>query len=317
MVNSAIQRLSTGTADLGVPHLTVVSSETPTAAADDEWLEGIELYSTLSGPIAELSHLRRSLLFAELAQIAYMPAPQAKVCALRIGFRDAELFDRDGAQAYRFENEHDCVIACRGTQPTEWNDVKADADAVMAAAETVGRVHRGFKTEVDDLWPMIEARLVRTTKPVWFTGHSLGGAMAVICAARCALSHIDAMPQGLFTYGSPRVGDRQYVRHVALDHSRWVNNNDIVTRLPPAIMGFRHCGTEHYIDSRGRVSRMSGWRRVLDRVRGFVLGLGRLSIDHFSDHSIDGYVEHIHRAVVDAERRALGEDSTMALEFAT
>ena len=49
-------------------------------------------------------------------------------------------------------------------------------------AETAGRVHRGFKREVDDLWPRLEQALVNNTRPLWFAGHSLGGAMATICA---------------------------------------------------------------------------------------------------------------------------------------
>ena len=54
-------------------------------------------------------------------------------------------------------------------------------------AETAGRVHRGFKREVDDLWPRLEKALKNNTLPLWFAGHSLGGAMATICASRCQL----------------------------------------------------------------------------------------------------------------------------------
>ena len=83
-------------------------------------------------------------------------------------------------------NKKDLVIACRGTQPNQWNDVKADLKAIPVIAETVGRVHRGFKKEVDDLWPMVREDLLRKvnlSKTVWFTGHSLGAAMATIMAS--------------------------------------------------------------------------------------------------------------------------------------
>jgi triacylglycerol lipase len=189
------------------------------------------------------------------------------------------------------------VVVCRGTEPTEWNDVKADANAVSVLAEAIGRVHSGFKREVDDLWPILARALAGNRQPLWFAGHSLGGAMATICARRCRLSETLSHPEGLFTYGSPRVGDRAYVKYGRLVHYRWVNNNDIVTRVPPAWWGYRHGGREMYIDSRGRVRDVGGWRRVVDRLRGFILGLGRLSIDHFSDHSIEHYVTHIHAAV--------------------
>ena len=262
-----------------------------------EWFHGIDLFSRLSGPIADLTRLQQSLLFAELSQIAYMPPEPALTCVRKIGLTESLYFDRDGAQAYRFRNEHDCVIVCRGTEPNEWNDVKADASAVAVLGEMAGRVHGGFKQEVDDLWPNIEQALVDNTQPLWFAGHSLGGAMATICAGRCKISKISSNPEGLFTYGSPRVGDRAYVNYYRLVHYRWVNNNDIVTRVPPAWLGYRHAGREMYIDSHGRVRDVEGWRRVLDRLRGFARSLRRFKIDHFSDHSMEDYIAHIHAAV--------------------
>jgi triacylglycerol lipase len=72
----------------------------------------------------------------------------------------------------------------------------------------------------------------------------------------------------------------------------------IVTRVPPAWLGYRHAGREMYIDSHGRVRDVEGWRRVLDRLRGFARSLRRFKIDHFSDHSSGkDYIAHIHAAV--------------------
>jgi triacylglycerol lipase len=81
-----------------------------------------------------------------------------------------------------------------GTEPNEWNDIKADVNAWTVLAESVGRVHRGFKEEVDTLWPLMEAALAENNKTTWFTGHSLGAAMAAICAGRCMLSKIESNP---------------------------------------------------------------------------------------------------------------------------
>src|SRR5690349_15265619 len=89
------------------------------------------LHSDVRGPLAELSFLRRALVMAELAMIAYNDEAEARRAAAAIGFPEAQLFDNDGSQAYRFRNEHDVVLACRGTEPTEWNDIQADANAVM------------------------------------------------------------------------------------------------------------------------------------------------------------------------------------------
>jgi triacylglycerol lipase len=262
----------------------------------------LTLHSPINSHITETPDLARSLLFAELSMISYLSLDQVKVAATKLGFTDTTLFDHDGSQAYSFTNDNDIVIACRGTEAHEWNDLKADINAVQAVAETVGKVHRGFKKEVDDLWPVLEETLKNNTKNLWFTGHSLGGAMATICAGRCLLSSIKSTPSQVQTFGSPRVGDKRYINHAKIDYLRWVNNNDIVTRSPPIWMGYRHSGTEMYLNSEGRLSQLSLLHKKKDMWKGFIGGLKKKEIDHFSDHSIVRYVEYIY-----AEAKRSGE----------
>jgi triacylglycerol lipase len=259
--------------------------------------EPLVLYSDVRKPLVELSFLQRGLAMAELAMIAYNDEAEAQRAAAAIGFSDAQLFDRDGSQAFRFRNEHDMVLACRGTEPTEWNDVKADANAVMSVVGTFGNVHSGFNREVDDLWPLLEELIREDQHPVWFCGHSLGGAMATICAYRCTTSSLTENPRELHTFGSPRVGCKRYVRHAAVTHFRWVNNNDVVTRVPPVWMGYRHCGSELYMDRFGRIRKLTGVLRARDRWRGLWGGLWQWRIDLLTDHSIGQYAEQIASAV--------------------
>ena len=243
--------------------------------------------------------LQRALLLAELSMIAYLPQKEASKAATRLGFNDTTFYNNDGSQAYSFANESDVVIAFRGTEPNEWNDIKADMDATKALAETVGHVHRGFKKEVDDLWPQLEEMLVdnkqNLAKKLWFTGHSSGGAMASICAGRCLLSHIDTQPEQVHTFGSPRVGTQRYINHAKVDYYRWVNNNDIVPRSPPAWLGYRHSGQEIYLDSNGHVKTLNAVERRADMWKGVISGFKRKQIDYFSDHSIKHYVENIYQ----------------------
>ena len=260
-----------------------------------------QVYSKLDGPIGSMSILRRSLLFAELSSLSYLPRCEAGMLANRIGFPEIRFYDRDGAQAYIFGNSDDAVVTCRGTQPDDWNDLRADLDLQRAVAETAGWVHRGFKREVDDLWPRLEQALVNNTRTLWFTGHSLGAAMAAICAGRCKLSYIKSNPRALFTFGSPRVGSSRYVNHVQLEAYRWVNNNDIVTRVPPAWLGFRHKGQEVYLNAYGKIRRLTPWQRIKDRWRGFLQGLRERRFDPFGDHSISQYVAHARAAVEEDE----------------
>jgi len=246
--------------------------------------------------ISNMSFKQRSLLFAKLSSIAYNNVKDAKSQAKKLGFTTTEFYERDGAQAYRFMNKHDLVIACRGTQPTEFNDLKADLKALPVMAETVGRVHIGFKTEVDDLWPMIEEdinRKVNVTKTLWFTGHSLGAAMATIMASRAKHNVELNDPVELFTYGSPRVGWRTYCKSLNVVHHRWKNNNDIVTTVPLAVMGFTHHGEQHYLNAYGNVRKPTGWQMFKDRLRGMWMGIKKGKIDNFGDHSMVEYIKHI------------------------
>lgn len=249
--------------------------------------------------ISSFTLLQRALLFAELSMIAYLAPDQTKKAAKRLGFTDTVFYNNDGSQAYSFANESDIIIAFRGTEPNEWNDIKADMDASKALAETVGHVHRGFKKEVDDLWPQLEEMLVsrkkNLIKKLWFTGHSLGGAMASICAGRCLLAHIDTSPEQIHTFGSPRVGTKRYINHAKVDYYRWVNNNDIVTRTPPVWLGYRHAGKEMYLNAHGKLKELNAVQRKADLWKGFVLGLKNREVDHFSDHLIDRYVDYIYK----------------------
>ncbi len=283
----------TNTASSSRTKLAIAMSET-----DDTNPEAtFEVKSKVDGPLSDLTLLEQSLLFAELSSICYFDEAHAAPLAEQLGLARATYYERDGAQAYIFGGTTDTVVACRGTEPNEWNDIRADANATSALADTVGKVHSGFKQEVDDLWPELEAELIKTENTVWFTGHSLGGAMATICAGRCFLSHIESTPAGLFTYGSPRVGDKRYINYCDISHIRWVNNNDIVTRVPPAWLGFRHGGQEMYLDANGDLKNLEGWGRFKDRMRGFFRGLRRLKVDHFADHLIDNYINYIANAI--------------------
>ena len=246
--------------------------------------------------ISALHCKQRSLLMAKLSRIAYLNPKLATKEAKKLGFTTVEFYNNGGAQAYRFQNKTDLVIACRGTQPSEFNDIKADLKALPVMAETISRVHRGFKAEVDELWPMIQQDLLRTVnlrKTFWFCGHSLGAAMATIMSSRCMHNINLNDPVELHTFGSPRVGWKKYVKHLGVVHHRWRNNNDIVTTVPFAIMGYRHHGKQYYLNYKGHVRTPSALQMFKDKFRGMWLGIKQGKIDNFADHSIDEYIKHI------------------------
>ena len=246
--------------------------------------------------ISTMNFKERSLLFAKLSSIAYNNTKEAKSQVKKLGFTTTEFYEKDGAQAFRFMNKDDLVIACRGTQPTEFNDISADLKALPVMAETISRVHQGFKDEVDELWPAIIEDINRKAnlgKTLWFCGHSLGAAMATIMSSRCLHNEELNNPVELYTFGSPRVGWRGYVKSLGVTHHRWKNNNDIVTTVPLWIMGFVHHGTEHYLNAYGNYRSPTGWQLCKDKWRGIWMGLKQGKIDSFGDHSMTEYIKHI------------------------
>jgi triacylglycerol lipase len=84
---------------------------------------------------------------------------------------------------------------------------------------------------------------------------------------------------------------------VKLEQFRWVNNNDIVTRMPPTWLGYRHSGNEIYLDRSGQIQKIFGWRRVSDRLQGFLGGLLKFRLDQLSDHSVVSYIDRIFNLV--------------------
>ncbi|MEZ6078647.1 MAG: lipase family protein [Pirellulaceae bacterium] len=60
---------------------------------------------------------------------------------------------------------------------------------------------------------------------------------------------------------------------MSIPHYRWVNNNDIVARVPPPWLGYSHCGREMYFNAFGRFRKYTPWRRFRDRWYGFFLSL--------------------------------------------
>jgi triacylglycerol lipase len=118
--------------------------------------------------------------------------------------------------------------------------------------ENGSKVHKGFKEGLDEVWEMLHTYLEdlrQKNKKIWITGHSLGAALANLAGDR----YKDNL-QGLYTFGSPRVGNNDSKANFSVNAYRFINNNDIVTKVPPKdLLGFQHVGELKYIDSNGKV----------------------------------------------------------------
>jgi triacylglycerol lipase len=237
-------------------------------------------------------------LFAKISEIAYLDPRDGVNAFAELGF-DATFIDRNGSQAYWLKNDDDLVIACRGTEPTEFADIAADLAAIPVKSSTgVGKNHLGFKTSVDHIWNDLEelANDYGKTRTIWCTGHSLGAAMATLIAYRLQRTEDCPSPQALFTYGSPRVGNKKYINGIestGVLHFRFVNNADIVARVP--LWPFRHFGGMYYMNHYGHLRALTFWQVTKDVWRGFLVGLKRKNINFFVNHSITRYAANLRR----------------------
>jgi hypothetical protein len=149
------------------------------------------------------------------------------------------------------------VVAFRGTEPVNLVSWLTDADVIVRDLPTswcgAGLVHRGFLANVEPVWQDIQIALrdMPRLEAVYVTGHSLGGAMAVLAAARlhASLRYRDLL-EGVYTYGQPAVGDADFAAWAGGAFGarlyRHVYQNDIVPHLPPTTTGdFVHFGTEY------------------------------------------------------------------------
>ena len=66
-----------------------------------------------------------ALHFAKIANLAYQEEQDFKKTASAMGYKKIKYFDVDGAQAYGMCNKDCMVLAFRGTEPNQWNDIKA------------------------------------------------------------------------------------------------------------------------------------------------------------------------------------------------
>jgi triacylglycerol lipase len=206
---------------------------------------------------------------ADAALLSYWPSEAARKRFQDNGlFDDSAFIDQDGTQCYVAWTPGFIVVAFRGTQPDERVDIWHDVEFPRRAWDVAGEaVHEGFKEALDVAWPAVAQRLeMLPGRPAWFTGHSLGAALATLAADRHLLQ--GGQPAGVYTFGSPLVGDAAFVAGCNARHAgrsfRYVNHDDAVTNLPPASFGFGHVEQEKYIDQNGTIGPGPGRLRVAD-----------------------------------------------------
>ena len=202
----------------------------------------------------------------EAAMLAYGGESFSRPRFEEAGFNQIHFFNQAGTQGYLLANDDFAVLAFRGTESnlqegldafTQFAaDLRTDFNFRLINHQDGGRIHKGFYSALDDVWTNIVPRLKDLgSRPLWLTGHSLGAALATLAGARLRDGDLNT-GQAVYTYGSPRVGDHEFARLYDLPIFRFVNHNDIVTRVPP--WPYKHIGLPFQINGEGLLGQNEG-----------------------------------------------------------
>jgi len=258
-------------------------------------------------PEAKGYHSRNALILGQAAALAYEGAEKVQDTLDEWGFAESRFLEENETQGFIAGSDRLLLIAFRGTEPTRIKDILTDINLLLTPGP-VGQVHSGFHDALKQIWPQLIDHFhgLYQRQPVWLTGHSLGAALATLATARLIFDPADRLRiQGLYTFGSPRVGDESFASRfdqVCKGFTfRFRNHNDVVTRVPvPAIFGpqYRHVGKLCYFDASGRLRfRMSAWEMLADRVRGRLDDLDKPFTDGMKDHSMDAYLDKLRKNI--------------------
>ncbi|MEM9387025.1 MAG: hypothetical protein AAGA68_18325 [Pseudomonadota bacterium] len=239
---------------------------------------------------------------AALCQLAYEPDDQARQATIRAcpGWEHAEVhafskrLGRDiDTEGFLVHNESTVIVSFCGSESLP--DWLGNAQIVTdpGPLDPEARVHEGFQ---DALFPVMlqVSRLLhehlQAGRRLWVTGHSLGGALAVLLAGMLLEDKIPLA--GLYTFGAPRVGNRRFqqafdARTTQIPSFRVVNQGDIVPLIVPRLLGYRHTGERIYLDEEGGVS--AGDDSTASKLSDT---LGRW-LDTFGDRKIEAKESHV------------------------
>jgi hypothetical protein len=239
---------------------------------------------------------------ADAALLAYSDEGPARPIWKRAGLR-LELLANEGVQCHIGYSDNVVIVAFRGTQPDNWHNLIDIGKIDHSPWQLGGAVHAGFLEAHKKIWPRVEQTLKRldpTGGATWFTGHSLGAALATLSMDRWSSA------RGLYTIGSPPVGNRRFARRFDPRHAgrcfRYVNHRDLIVYvagwLSVLIGNYTHVKARKYIDAQGAMSTgsqsIADWFALLG-TRGLLSQLANL-IDAGEIRLLpDGLIDHTPR----------------------
>ncbi|MCU0437960.1 MAG: lipase family protein [Raineya sp.] len=236
--------------------------------------------------------LQNAIHLAELSDIAYHNGDfiQSQVAHLYNQFAFIDIHPMSGFDTELFVvgNDKTIVIAFRGTEADSLEDWVNNLDN-RPFAYSSGNVHRGFWEALDQVWSLTLEKIqsFRTNnQTIWLTGHSQGGALAMLAGKRLLDSSITI--QGIYTYGQPKLGDMLFVANydsfLKNKTFRIYNEGDSVIESPPKLY---HAGIGVKLQQEGGFEIQYN-ATIFEQSGGDFLSL----LDSIFDYATDGLQVH-------------------------
>ena len=195
-------------------------------------------------------------------------------------------------------------VILRGT--ANMPNILADLEFVARDEHELGiNVHAGFDLSLQACMPWLLERLDRN-RPIWVTGHSLGGSVAALLLA--TLEHRGFKDVSAITFGQPKCTDAHGAGE--LDHLnllRVVHDDDPVPLLPPIIVGkgelasYQHFGPEVIVKGSGHFYYLP--EHSADRMDITSYWADLASLKPISHDMVKGYLPALKGALARAAKR--------------
>jgi hypothetical protein len=227
------------------------------------------------------------------------------------------------------------VLAFRGTEPTSLINWLTDADTAKYAFAG-GYVHSGFFSNVESIWgdivDVIQPRFDAGLEELYITGHSLGGAMSVVAAARIFAEEGATSPmvrwrsalRGIYTFGQPIVGDGAFRSTFASQFGsflyRHIYDDDVVPCLPPTSVDstFVHFGEKRIaaaVSDAWQLNTEPDRRATLTSLVSIFESFLTRRIDAFQNVNVSYSLDdHSPRGYIDVSRNSIAPSRAAALK---
>ena len=243
----------------------------------------------------------------------------------------------DNPEVFYFENEESETQACileysdkaligfRGTEPGKLKDWLTDFRFFKTNYKG-HRIHGGFLGSLQSLLNVPrchtsylekkafengaivpetfaeKVKQIAANRPIFITGHSLGGALATVAALYFKLEY-DLNTHSIYTFGQPKIGGKELVTFfkssVCSKVFIHVNDEDVVPKVPLRAMKFVHFPITHPYDSTGMlITDPALEAKFQKRIDKGISAIPKL-LEGVGDHSMLAYTDHWERSLTD------------------